>query len=229
MSELSERVKLSLLVHGNGVVENFKNNSLYFYDLYQKSTPDFQNISVSNIEPGAFYFFHYVDDSNWMKWSPVFVGDHKKFSNRIILFCVNFNLIPLEVRILLFDKFISKKDFENDSILKVDLQGIYDELRKLGFEYALMEYDANRIQLVHKVSLDLLPRFLYHQHPKNKYDPEKLIEIWETKIKTREERHQEMTLALINEFFNVNSEISDKYSVLKKHIQRLQNNIRKYG
>ena len=57
MSELSERVKLSLLVHGNGVVENFKNNSLYFYDLYQKSTPEFHNISVSNIEPGAFIFF----------------------------------------------------------------------------------------------------------------------------------------------------------------------------
>lgn len=229
MSELSERVKLSILVNGDGVVENFKNNSLYFYDLYQKSTPEFTNISVNNIEPGAFYFLHYVDDSNWMKWSPVFVADYKKFSNRIILFCVNFNLIPLEVRVLLFDKFISEKDFENNNLLKVDLQGVYDELRKLGFEYSLMEYDANRIQLVHRVSLDLLPRFLYHQHPKNKYDPNKLLEIWETKIKTREERHQEMTLSLISEFFDVNSEISDKYSVLKKHIQRLQNNIRKYG
>lgn len=229
MSELSERVKLSLLVNGNGIVENFKNNSLYFYELYGKSTDEFTNISVSNIYPGGFYFFHYVDDSNWMKWSPVFVGDYKKFSDKIVLFCVNFNLIPLEVRVLLFDKFITKKDFENDAFLKVDFQGIYNELRKLGFEYSLMEYDASRIQIVHKVSLNLLPRFLYHQHPKNKYDPEKLIEIWETKIKTRERRHQEMTLALINEFFDVNSEISGKYNVLKKHIQRLQNNIKKYG
>lgn len=229
MSELSERVKLSLLVNGNGVVENFKNNSLYFYELYGKSTDEFTNISVSNIYPGGFYFFHYVDDSNWMKWSPVFVGDYKKFSDKIVLFCVNFNLIPLEVRVLLFDKFITEKDFENDAFLKVDFQGIYNELRKLGFEYSLMEYDASRIQIVHKVSLNLLPRFLYHQHPKNKYDPDKLIEIWETKIKTREKRHQEMTLALINEFFDVNSEISDKYNVLKKHIQRLQNNIKKYG
>lgn len=229
MSELSERVKLSLLVYGNGVVENFKNNSLYFYELYGKSTPEFTNISISNIFPGGFYFFHYLDDSNWMKWSPVFVGDYKKFSDKIVIFCVNFNLIPLEVRVLLFDKFITEKDFENDAFLKVDFEGIYNELRKLGFEYALMEYDASRIQIVHKVSLNLLPRFLYHQHPKNKYDPEKLLEIWETKIKTREQRHQEMTLALINEFFDVNSEISDKYGVLKKHIQRLQNNIRKYG
>jgi hypothetical protein len=226
---LSERVKLSLLVNGNGIVENFKNNSLYFYELYGKSTDDFTNISVADMYPGGFYFLHYVDDSNWMKWSPVFVGDYKKFSDKIVLFCVNFNLIPLEVRVLLFDKFITEKDFENNSFLKVDFQGIYNELRKLGFEYALMEYDASRIKIVHRVNLNLLPRFLYHQHPKNKYDPEKLIEIWETKIKTREKRHQEMTLALINEFFEVNSEISDKYNVLKKHIQRLQNNIKKYG
>jgi len=164
-----------------------------------------------------------------MKWSPVFVADFKKFSNRVVLFCVNFNLIPIEVRVLLFDKFISEKDFEEDRLLKVDLQGIYDELRRLGFEYAIMEYDANRIKLVHKVSLDILPRFLYHQHPKNKYDPKKLMEIWETKIKTREKRHQEMTVALISDFFDVNSEILEKYGVLKNHIKRLQNNINKYG
>ena len=40
MGELSERVKLSLLVNGNGIPDNFKNNSLYFYDKYQKTSPD---------------------------------------------------------------------------------------------------------------------------------------------------------------------------------------------
>lgn len=229
MGQLAEKVKLSLSVNGDGVVDNYKKNSLYFYDLYSKSIPQFNTISVNNIQTGGFYFFHYVDDSNWLRWSPVFVADFKKFSNKIILFCVNFNLIPLEVRVILFDKYITEKDFEKDRLLKVDLQGIYDELRKLAFEYSIMEYDASRIKLVHKVSLSLLPRFLYHQHPQNKYDPKKLLEIWESKLKTREERHQEMTLSLINEFFDVNSEISDKYNVLKNHIQRLQNNIKKYG
>jgi len=229
MGELSERVKLSLLVYGNGLVENFKNNSLYFYNLYQKSIPEFKNVSVSEITPGGFYFLHYLDDSNWIKWSPVFVGDFKKMSNKVIVFAVNFNLIPLEVRVLLFDKFITEKDFEEDRYLKVDFKGIYDELRKLGFEYALMEYDATRIKLVHRVGLELLPRFLYQQHPKNKYDPVKLMSIWEAKIVNREQRHKEMSVALLSDFFDVNSEISEKYSVLKSHIQRLQNNIKKYS
>jgi len=60
-------------------------------------------------------------------------------------------------------------------------------------------------------------------------NPKKLMEIWETKIKTREKRHQEMTVALISDFFDVNSEILEKYGVLKNHIKRLQNNINKYG
>ena len=229
MAELAERVKQSLLVNGNGIEENFKNNSLYFLDLYNKSTEKFSAISISNIQTGRFYFFHYLDDSNWMKWSPVFVADSKKFDDKLIIFAVNMNFIPLELRVILFDKFISEKFFNENRKLEVSLQGIYNELRKLGFEYSLVEYDTNRIKLAHKVHLDILPRFLYHQHPKNKYDPEKLLEIWEAKIKKREQRHQEMTLALINEFFDVNSEISSKYDNLKGHIKRLQNNIRKYN
>jgi hypothetical protein len=34
MAELMERVKLSLY-NGNGIPDNFKNNSLFFYDKYK--------------------------------------------------------------------------------------------------------------------------------------------------------------------------------------------------
>lgn len=229
MGVLTEKVKLSLLKNGNGIAENFKNNSIYFYELYNKSIEEFNSIKTADIYPGGFYFIHYIDESNWMKYAPIFVADYKKFSNKIVLFAVNMNFIPLEVRILLFDKFITEKDIEEDKFLKVDLQGVYDQLRRLGFEYALMEFDTSRIKRTHKVSLSLLPRFLYHQHPINKYDPNKLIDIWEAKLQKREERHKEMTLAMINEFFDINSEISDKFNVLKSHITRLQRNIRKFN
>lgn len=229
MGALIDRVKQSLLINGNGVVENFKNNSLYFYNLYTKSIKDFKTISIRDISPGAFYFFHYKDSSNWMQYSPVFVADYRDMGNRIVLFCINFNFVPLEIRALIFDKYITETDFEKDNYLKVDLEGVYNELRRTGFEYALMEFSAERIQLVHKVSLSLLPRFLYHQHPINKYDPKKLVSIWQAKIEKREQRHQEMTMSLLSDFYDINNEISEKYDALKGHIQRIQNNIRKYG
>jgi len=226
---LSELVKVNMKVYGNNLSETFKNNSLYFLDLYKRSIDDFKTVATKDIIPGGFYFLHYHNDSNWMKYSPVFVTEYRKISNKIIIMAINFNFIPLEVRVLLFDKFITEKDFKNDkndTYLKVDFQGAYDELRNLGFEYALMEFDVSKIELANKVSLLLLPRFLYHQHPINKYDPNKLIEIWAAKIEKREQRHKEMTLALLSDFYDVNSEISDKYSVLKGHIQRIRRNMK---
>jgi hypothetical protein len=229
MAELLERVKLNLLVNGNGIVENFKNNSLFFYEKYQKSDKDVLSINISDIYPGGFYFFTYLDDSNWMKYSPVFVADFKKFDDKVILFAINFNFIPMEIRVMLFDKFILPEDFDKNRLLKVNYNGMYDEIRKLGFEYALMEFNAIQLVRVHRISLDLLPRFLYSQHPINKYDPNKLIQIWEAKIGKRDERHNELMTSALNDFYDVNSEISDKYNVMKDHIKRLQTSLTKYG
>lgn len=229
MGELAERVKINLLVNGNGIPDNFKNNSLFFYNKYNKSDEFVTSVSVNDILSGGFYFFHYLDESNWMKYSPVFVSNYKKFSNKIVIFAINFNFIPLEIRTMIFDKYISEEDFVKNKYLKVDYKGVYDELRRLGFEYAMIEFDALRVKLVHKIHLDLLPRFLYSQHPKNVYDPKKLIQIWDAKIANRDQRHKEMMLASIDEFFDINNEISEKYSVLRDHVTRIRRNINKYG
>ena len=150
MGVLMDKLDLSLLTNGNGIVDNFKNNSLFFYEQYQKSSDVVENISISDIYPGNFYFFHYYDDSNWMQYSPVFVVDYKKFEDKIILIAVNFNFIPIELRVKLFDKFIIEKDILEERPLKVDFTGMYTELLKIGFEYSLVEYNTRQIKFVHK-------------------------------------------------------------------------------
>jgi hypothetical protein len=59
---------------------------------------------------------------------------------------------------------------------------MYAELMKLGFEYALMEFNAIQIASAHRIHLELLSRFLYSQHPINTYDPNKLNQIWNAKL-----------------------------------------------
>lgn len=229
MGELSERSKLSLLVNGDGIPDNFRKNSVFFYEKYQKSDDLVTNVPVTKIFPGGFYFFHYKDDSNWMKWAPVFVTSYKKFSNKIILFCVNFNFIPLELRIALFDKFITEEDFEKDKFLPVDYERMYTELKKIGFEYALMEFNSIQLVAIHKINLQILPRFLFSQHPKNTYDPKKLLSIWEAKISTKDERHKEMMLANVSEWYDINKELTDQYDALYNHVKRIRNSQIKYG
>lgn len=229
MGILVDRVGLDMLVRGDGLVDNFKNNSLYFYEKYRHSDKEVQSISVNKIQMGGFYHFHYLDDSNWMRFSPIFVTNFKKFSNQVVIFAVNFNFIPLEVRVQLFDKFITEDDFEKDKLLKVDYEGVYNELRKLGFEYALMEYNAIQLKYVHKIEMNSVPRFLIAGHPENKYDPKKLMEIFYAKLKNKDKRHQEIMRATMDEFYDAKGEISEKYVVLKNHIQRIQKSQQKYG
>lgn len=229
MGELVERVKLNNLVYGNGIAENYKNNSLFFFDKYKGSDNSVRSIRVGEMQIGGFYSLVYKDDSNWMKYSPIFTVDFRKFENLIIIFGINLNFIPLEVRTTIFDKYITDKDFEKDNLLEVNYQGVYDELRKYGFEYAICEYNLAQVVLVHKIQMDLVPRFLYAGHPINKYDPKKLYEIWKAKLSGRQARDQEMSQSLIDEFFDISDDINKNYNVLKGHVQRLQRSINKYG
>lgn len=224
-----ERVKLSLLVYGNGIEENFKNNSAFMADAYSKSSKMVTAVDISRIQAGYFYFFHYLDSSNWMKYSPVFVAGHKKFGNQTIIFGINLNFIPIEVRAMMFDEYLTPEDIDDDLPIKTEYEKTYNELKQVGFEYTLMEYNAIQIKMVHKINMQILPRFLYSQHPLATYDPKKLVQIWNKKLETKEARDKEMMSALIQDFYDVNKEISDRYVVLKEHIKRLQKSARKYG
>ena len=124
---------------------------------------------------------------------------------------------------------MDRQNFEKEAELKVTYEGMYSELKRYGFEYALVEYNAIQIKLVHRIKMDLIPRFLISAHPKNKYDPAKLFEIWQVKIKDRDKRDNEMMQATIDDFFDYKGEISEKYILLKDHIKRIQYNMRKFG
>jgi hypothetical protein len=164
-----------------------------------------------------------------MRYSPIFVVNFKKFSGLIIIMAVNFNFIPFEVRSSIFDKYIRDEDFENDNALDVDYAGMYRELIKYGFEYALVEYNLSQVEYVHRIHMSLVPRFLYAGHPINKYDPKKLYEIWKAKLGDRAARDQEMSNALISDFYEATDDIMENYKLLKGHIDRIQKSLNKYG
>jgi hypothetical protein len=229
MGELLERINLNNLVYGNGITENYKNNSLYFYNKLSKSDEEVISMNVGQMQLGRFYHLHYLDPSNWMKYSPIFTADFKKFKNLVIIIGVNFNFLPLEIRVSIFDKYIKEEDFENDNQLEVDFKGVYNELKRYGFEYALVEYNLKQVQLVHRINMSVVPRFLYSGHPKNKYDPRKLYDIWNAKIDNRAQRDAEMSGALIKDFFSASDDINENYKLLKSHIERIKTSLEKYG
>lgn len=228
MGILKDKVSLSVKVNGKDLVDSFKNNSLYFYEKYQKSDKLVQSIPVGKIQIGGFYHFTYSDESNWMKYAPIYIASYKKFGNDIAVLAINLNFIPLEIRVLVFDKFIIEEDFNKDRLLPIDYNIAYETLRSFGFEYALMEFDAKRIVYSHKISMEVLPRFLYAQHPINKYDPKKLMEIWSAKLSDRDARDKEIKMMNLQEIFDIEKDLGDKYTILSDHINRLRRNNENY-
>lgn len=229
MGALKDKLQLEQKVFGSDIVDFYRKNTTFMYDKYSKSDDDCVSISKEDIQVGKFYFLHYMDDSNWMRWSPIFCCDYRKFKNMIVILGVNFNFIPLEIRLSIFDKFITEDNIKEDSTLEVDFKGMYSELLRYGFEYSIQEYNVAQIKLAHQVSLNLLPRFFYSSYPKNTYDPKKLMEIWKTKLSDKEERHREIISSVLSDFYDVNKEISFQYNALKDHISRLQQSYGKYG
>ena len=228
MGLLDDRVKLSLLVNGNGLPDNYKNNALYLMEKITKSDDEYEAINISDIKVGSFCFIRYQDPSNWMMWSPVFIIDSKKFDNKVVIFAVNLNFIPLEIRTVIFDPYFIEKNFDINLPLKVNYKGMYDELLKWGFEYSLVEYNAIQIRMVHQIEMNSVPRFLMSGHPLTRYDPQKLIQIWTKKLETRDQRHNEMMNSLVSDFYEMDGKIKEQYQVLKGHVQRIQNSLRRF-
>jgi len=73
MGALQDRIDLNQKVFGKNIIDFYKNNVAFMVDKYSKSDDMCTAISVRDISPGRFYFFHYDDPSNWVKYSPVFV------------------------------------------------------------------------------------------------------------------------------------------------------------
>lgn len=235
MGELYERFKLNKMVNAGNAVQYFKENSLDFFKSYTKSTEQVKAIPTRLIRPGKFYFLHYKDDSNWIKWSPVFVTEEKKYESNTLFTCVNFNFIPLEIRILFFDKYIKELDFEQDvkkkgnHFIKVKHEIISRELKKLRLEYSIQPYNASQIVTCHRIMMEDLPRFLYSAHPKNKYDPKRLIQLWKTKAKTSDQRDDEMMRLTTEDLYNFDKDFTKKFDTLTSHVERFRKSIEKYG
>lgn len=226
--------------YSNGdVVGYFKRNSERLYTKYRY--PDrkidglpsgkggyINPIPVKNMAEGRFYFLVYQDVSKWMMYSPIFFVDFKKFNNKIIAYGINLNFLPLDFRSGFFDKFINNLE-DNYQLKGVNFEETYRELLKIGFEYSIMEYDLSRVGMCYEIDIQILPMFLYSTYPEVKYNPEKLYEIWSSKLKDKEQRHQEIITQLASDFYEATDEIKEKYDSLSGRLKRIQDGMKKFG
>ena len=221
MGILSENIKINS--DGN-IPKYFKQNSFNMFKKYKNPDDTCKSVAISDITNGKFYLLFYADESNWMNYSPIYVCDIRGMK---MIFAINFNFIPIEIREQIFDKYIVDLE-DNEQLAGVNFERAYKELIRYGFEYAIVEYDIKRIKAVLQIDISLLPEFLYSTYPSIKYDPNNLYKIWLAKLKTREDRHQEMINTIVSDFYEAKDTLINEMSVLKGHFQRLKRNNDKF-
>lgn len=226
MGVLLDKIKSDLT--STSLTVYYKDNTNIMYNLYQHPKDGVSSIPVSDMSEGSFYMMMYQDDSNWMKFSPIFLVDYKKFEDKIIIYGINLNFIPLEVRAGFFDKYL-KNLVEENQFGKIDFEGAYRELLKIGYEYALVEYNVKRVLRTYRIGINILHKFLYSSWPTNKYDPQKLYSIWVKKLETKEQRHQAIIKTMVDDFYKETDVIEKDIEILKNRIDRIQKGEAKYG
>lgn len=232
MGHLTELVKLNVLVRGANELEAYINNTNYFTTRYLAQSPDNDVLAIrkNQIIPGQFYFFTYMHDSNWFKYSPVFIIDKKVASGITILRCINMNFLPLRFRVTFFDPYLREQDFSNPNfILKTQFDKVARELLKFKYNFAIKMYSVDQIVKVYRISLNILPRFLYSGHKYAKYDPGKLKQIWQSQSSVADVREKEMMSATMDDYTDLTKDISGKFDVLKNDVMTFRNSLRKYG
>lgn len=218
MSKFIDNYNTSLTLHGDGLVDNYRNNTMFFYNQYMKSSNDILSIKMEQMHIGYFYFIHYrIDDKKtFIQYSPILVVDFRKVNDLVIVFAINFNIIPLDMRHHIVDDLVDDNIINSNYRINITYELAYKILLKYGFEYAIVEYNPLDIVKVHKISTNILPRFICSGHPKVYYDHRKLYNIWKNALKTREKRYNENKNKLVSELEFVKNQMNSGYDKLKR-------------
>lgn len=208
-----------------------------------------RNMQVAaDVRMGMFAFMLYDlagKSSAMEQYSPVLLVDWLQVKTQRYVWGLSLNFIPSNVRVVFFDQLLERQanlvasNAARSSVSKErPLQGItfdvmYKVLQSIGYEYALRKFDYSLITKMYEVSFGFLDRFLTFDTTRfTGVDEGKLMQIWLTKLKDQEERHQRMMTALYNDYDKM-AEVLQKQLLTAtetaKAIAKTAANMRKMG
>ncbi len=176
----------------------------YKWLLSKLKSPDnkFQRTPLSDLKVGSFYFIKYdlsaINKSSKMEQTvPMLLVDYKPMIDNRVLYIMNLNFVPLNLKEAFFTKFLDsnystilqnnekKKTVREESPLpNMDYEFMWSQLLKLGIEYSLREIRTELIKDIFKISTDDLHLLTtINTQMLTGLDEKKLIDIWIAKLK----------------------------------------------
>jgi len=200
-----------------------------------------QQVKLNNLRKGGFYFMFYDLDgksSKMEKFNPVLLIDWFDMNNTRMVYAVSINFIPVSIRTVFFNNLLNfnldvieennKLPFDKEKELEaINFTNIYKLLSTIGFEWSIRKFDIKKINKLYKVSTKSLQQFIIMSTAKfTGVDDGKLIEIWRKKIKEKEERHKKIINEILNNYDNMEKQLTNTYMDLDKKNDNLQESLK---
>lgn len=218
-----------------------ENSTSWLVKKLQKPDDDVDQININEMTVGKFYFMFYDlqgkgKSSKLEQYNPILFVDYKHVGNTKVLFGLSFNFIPTRMRLVFFDKMLDSYPFvfeDKDGKHKagqaeqplngINYNNVYKLLSKIGYEYIIREFDLRLVNKVYEIAMHKLPRFLtIDTHKFTNVDDAKLAQIWLAKLKTRDERHQQLLLDIASGYDKVEKTLNEEFGHFQDEMKKLQ-------
>lgn len=236
-------VQKQFIQDGNNM---YKKNGEYIVDLINsKRSKLLQPVKLNNVQNGMFYFLMYDlsgKTTNMEKFSPILMLDFIDSVGTKKLYGLSLNFIPVAIRTIFFNiifnynldvlQYNMSKDLNKEYALKnINFVNIYNMLKEIGFEWAIREFNILLLDKIYKVSTNLITEYITMSTSMlTKVDDNKLVQIWQKKIESQNEREQKLIKSIIGDYKKMSDELNKKIinlneqnNNLSKSIQTLKN------
>ncbi len=199
----------------------------------------FTKVSINDFKIGNFYFMSYdlkgINKSSRLEQLvPMLLVDYNPVIDSKVLWIMNLNFIPLNIKEAFFTKFLTNFDktlennstkksvSEESSLIGINYDTMWNETIKFGIDYSLREIRVELISDLYLVSTDYL-HFLTTQNTQalTGVDEKKLNEIWTTKLKTEslEDRIDEKNVK--SDYEKILKELQETFKFLDKKLKEI--------
>jgi len=222
-------------------VPNYNNESTkWLFNKVRKNDNDFVPIGLDKLYLGKFYFMQYDlkklnKSSKLEQFAPMMVVDYKPAIDSKIMWVLNMNFMPTNIKEAFFSSFLDKHnnilesnidatDWTKEiSIPNVNYKSMWNELIPFGFEYAIREIRVDLINNLWGVSTkDVAKLSTVNTQVITGVDEGKLTEIWITKLKNESLEDRVIELKNIkSNYDNILTELADKFKALNKNLKGL--------
>jgi hypothetical protein len=167
-------------------LKKIKKDSEYFNKsvkwIYQLTKTGTARVSPNNFIKGKFYFITYdskkINKSSRMEQMvPIVFVDYKENIDSRVLYILNLNFIPLNIKEAIFANYFQGSN-------NINYSSMYTFLLKYGAEYAIREIRVELLENIYSVSdEDAIYLITANTKALTGVDEKKLSDIWLTKLK----------------------------------------------